>query len=310
MTSEPVAQINLVDYPIMLSDYAGKKSTKATMAVNTTPSSNIYRDGCYVSLTDYYYIVGNFTYTTTDNYPTNNPTVKTNIMALRYNGFDMFQVIGAFASTAVNDAIYGIRYCPETDDLLVFGNFSTPEPMMLKIHKTTGAKKTWVGPGALVGGDELTYDYSDTINSIYIYPNGDILVAGNFYKDSSDPTLPRYMMKMDKDGVPYGSGDFLYYRTINGVSSVNVMHVIQYGVNIDKILVSEYNSIDGFYLSMINSDGSLDATFDRPVFDFNRQVYSILSLKDGNILIGGDFTTVNGVARNGLALLDPTGTLL
>ena len=42
----------------------------------------------------------------------------------------------------------------------------------------------------------------------------------------------------------------------------------------------------------------------RPVF--NQQVKALATLPDGRIVAGGDFSTVNGVAENGLVVLDPT----
>ncbi|MDB6023703.1 MAG: hypothetical protein JWQ04_3560 [Pedosphaera sp.] len=52
--------------------------------------------------------------------------------------------------------------------------------------------------------------------------------------------------------------------------------------------------------------GGVDTTFNVVV---NNTVYSLLTRSDGKILIGGSFTTVAGVSRNGLARLYPDGTL-
>ncbi|MGN6743892.1 MAG: delta-60 repeat domain-containing protein, partial [Amnibacterium sp.] len=49
--------------------------------------------------------------------------------------------------------------------------------------------------------------------------------------------------------------------------------------------------------------GQFIPTF-KPVF--NQEVKALATLPDGRIVAGGDFTTVNGVAENGLVVLDPT----
>ena len=61
-----------------------------------------------------------------------------------------------------------------------------------------------------------------------------------------------------------------------------------------KVLVGGY--------ARLNADGSPDSSF-HPVTAVNGAVRSIALQADGNILIGGDFTTVNGVARPYVARL-------
>jgi uncharacterized delta-60 repeat protein len=55
------------------------------------------------------------------------------------------------------------------------------------------------------------------------------------------------------------------------------------------------------------ADGSLDATFTAP--EFNSVGSDIAVQSDGKILVAGFFTTVNGVARTGVARLNSDGTL-
>lgn len=56
------------------------------------------------------------------------------------------------------------------------------------------------------------------------------------------------------------------------------------------------------------TDGSVDATFDSSV-GANGTVYAVLVQPDGKIVIGGGFTTYNGVAREYLARLNADGSL-
>jgi uncharacterized delta-60 repeat protein len=61
-------------------------------------------------------------------------------------------------------------------------------------------------------------------------------------------------------------------------------------------------------LTRLNSDGTLDATF---LFSHTRtnSVFSIALQPDQKIVIGGRFATINGTSRNGIARLNPDGTL-
>jgi len=61
-------------------------------------------------------------------------------------------------------------------------------------------------------------------------------------------------------------------------------------------------------IARLNADGSLDTSF-APGSGANNVVRAIAVQADGNILIGGDFTLVNGAARNRLARLKPDGSV-
>ncbi|MAT45084.1 MAG: hypothetical protein CL609_22355 [Anaerolineaceae bacterium] len=66
------------------------------------------------------------------------------------------------------------------------------------------------------------------------------------------------------------------------------------------------NGVERRYLARLNSDGSLDASFNANVGD---DVYSIAQQPDGKILIGGYFEYVNGVAHKSIARLNSDGSL-
>jgi uncharacterized delta-60 repeat protein len=62
-------------------------------------------------------------------------------------------------------------------------------------------------------------------------------------------------------------------------------------------------------LVRLNTDGTLDATFNPGGAGPNGTVNSIVALDSGKLLIGGSFTTYNGVARNRAARINSDGTL-
>ncbi|MGI8788391.1 MAG: FG-GAP-like repeat-containing protein [Pyrinomonadaceae bacterium] len=77
-----------------------------------------------------------------------------------------------------------------------------------------------------------------------------------------------------------------------------------------KILVigyfTDYNGTPRREIARLNSDGSLDASFNPTV---NSSVYAIALQADGKILIGGSFGSVNGATRTGIARLNADGSL-
>jgi hypothetical protein len=81
-----------------------------------------------------------------------------------------------------------------------------------------------------------------------------------------------------------------------------------------KIMVAgfftSYNGTSVNRLCRLNSDGSLDTTFNTGGSGFNNLVYGINLLNDGNLLISGYFTTYNGTTANRIVKLSLNGTLL
>ncbi|MGI8641452.1 MAG: FG-GAP-like repeat-containing protein [Pyrinomonadaceae bacterium] len=69
------------------------------------------------------------------------------------------------------------------------------------------------------------------------------------------------------------------------------------------------NSSRKSFLVRLNSDGTLDTSFNAGGSGPNLSVYDIIVLADGKLLIGGSFTAYNGKAKNGLARLNSDGSL-
>ncbi|HEX4823961.1 MAG TPA: immunoglobulin domain-containing protein [Candidatus Polarisedimenticolaceae bacterium] len=62
-------------------------------------------------------------------------------------------------------------------------------------------------------------------------------------------------------------------------------------------------------IARLNADGSLDRTFMNGMAGANGTIWAMLVQPDGKILIGGDFTMVDGVARTRIARLNADGSL-
>lgn len=69
-----------------------------------------------------------------------------------------------------------------------------------------------------------------------------------------------------------------------------------------------YNGTARNNIARLNSDGSLDATFN-PGTGANNIIYTTCGQVDGKVIIGGNFTSYDGTARNYFARLNSNGTL-
>ena len=69
------------------------------------------------------------------------------------------------------------------------------------------------------------------------------------------------------------------------------------------VVAGDFTAINGtnrFRYARLRTSGSLDTGFD-PGLGANNSVYSLAIQADNHIILGGDFTKVNGVARSGVA---------
>ncbi len=76
---------------------------------------------------------------------------------------------------------------------------------------------------------------------------------------------------------------------------------------------TQINGVDRNNIARLNSDGTVDTTFNPPCLARNgflyAWVYAAAIDQDGKVLMGGDFTHVNGLPRNYLVRLNANGSL-
>jgi uncharacterized delta-60 repeat protein len=140
------------------------------------------------------------------------------------------------------------------------------------------------------------------VNSIAHQPDGKILIGGNF--SSYNGTSRNRIARLNSDG----SIDFSFDPGIGANGEILILILLPGG----KILIggnfSNYYGISRNRIARLNSDGSLDASFN-PGTGANAGVFSIGLQSDGKILIGGAFTSYNGTGRNRIARLNSDGSL-
>src|SRR3990172_3061964 len=132
--------------------------------------------------------------------------------------------------------------------------------------------------------------------------NGKILIGGNFTQYNG--TGRNYIARINTDGSLDATFD-----PGTGANSAVAEICIQTD---DQILIggyfTQYNGTGRNRIARINTDGSLDATFD-PGTGANGTIMAIAIQTDGKIIIGGWFTQYNGTGRNYIARINTDGSL-
>jgi uncharacterized delta-60 repeat protein len=142
------------------------------------------------------------------------------------------------------------------------------------------------------------------IYSIAVQPDGKILVGGLIVLNYAGATpVTTTIARLNTDGTfdsSFNSG------TINS-------NVIKIALQADgKVLIigsfTVINGVSRRSIARLNDNGSLDTTFNSGT-GANLPVFSIFLKPDGKILIGGVFSSINGIDRNGIAQLNSDGSL-
>jgi uncharacterized delta-60 repeat protein len=175
--------------------------------------------------------------------------------------------------------------------ILVGGDFTTYNGITIKKIarlNTDGSLDNTFNPGT---------GFSSIVNCISIQSDGKILVGGDF--STFNGTGKRRIARLNSDG----SYDDSFNIGTGFDSDVNTITVQSDG----KIIVggefTSYNEVEANRIVRLNSDGSLDNTFNIGT-GFNSDVRAISVQSDGKILVGGYFSSYNGILRNRMARLE------
>ncbi len=140
------------------------------------------------------------------------------------------------------------------------------------------------------------------IQDIALQSDGKIIIGGAF--TSYNGTSINRIARLNSDGTLDGS----FNPGSGATSTVFSISLQSDGKIVIGGLFFMYNGTARSRIARINSDGSLDATFN-PGTGANNNVTTTAVLSTGKVLIGGSFTAYNGTARNYIAQLNSNGTL-
>jgi uncharacterized delta-60 repeat protein len=157
-------------------------------------------------------------------------------------------------------------------------------------------------PGAI----DLTFDPGTGANnyvmSTAVQNDGKIIIGGYF--TSYNGTTISSLARLNTDGSIDGT-----FNSGTGPNNTVLSIAIQ---SDGKIIIggwfTSYNGTARNYIARLNSNGSVDATFN-PGTGANSVIHAIAIQSDGKIVIGGEFTSYNGTARNRIVRLYSDGSI-
>ena len=270
-----------------------------------TPSNNIIRLNSDGSIDNTFVIGGGFnagvnTMLIKDNgslliggdFTTYKPTYISKIIRLNTNGLydgSLFYKIG-FNSEVNTIALQS------DGKILVGGNFGTydgtPSNYIIRLNPDGSIDDTFVIGGGFNGG----------VNTIQIQSDGKILVGGGF--SSYDSVSSSGIIRLNSDG----SIDNTFVVGNGFDSSVFTIQIQSDG----KILAgggfTSYSGTSSNYIIRLNSDGSIDDTFDIGE-GFDGVVNTIVLQSDEKIIVGGDFINYDSITSKKIIRLNSDGSI-
>jgi len=273
--------------------YVARINTDGSIDTSFEPSPNAAVTTLAVQSDGGIVMGGNFTQLT----PTNTATTNLNCLA-RVN------LDGSLDSTLAPDTTGRVSATAlqSNGQILIGGNFTS----------INGVTRNFLARLNANGSLDATFApvINGAVDAILVQPNGQIVIGGGF--TNVDGISRYYVARLNADGTLDG------VFNPNPNSTVNAM-VLQSNGQI--ILAGAFNSFapDGStitttrdYLARVNSDGSLDPSWDP---EPSGQVFAMAVQSDGKLIVGGEFTsfpTYNGASsdgRNYIARLNTDGTL-
>ncbi len=180
--------------------------------------------------------------------------------------------------------------------IIIAGNFYSyndkAPAVMARLHQDGSTDTSFMLPGSPTG-----------VLCTALQPDGKIL-AGGYFSPGSGTAF--HIRRINSDGSVDASFAFGNLTTFGYARKI----VIQPD---GKILVagafSSYNGYSHNDLLRLMPDGSIDPSFTAPTFNLSSQsIFSIALQEDGKILIGGDFTQMNGSMVGRIVRLNSDGT--
>lgn len=185
----------------------------------------------------------------------------------------------------------------ENAKTMVFGNFK----------KFNGTSASRIAKLLEDGSSDPEFNLGQTgannlIKTAVLQPDGKIILGGNFTKYNE--TLINRIVRILPDGTADPS-----FNITSGCNSQVYALAIQPD---EKIIVAggftKYNDVNAGRIVRLTSDGSRDTSFN-PGLGADAIIESVLIQPDGKILLGGRFTTFDGIAFSHLVRLNSNGSI-
>lgn len=154
------------------------------------------------------------------------------------------------------------------------------------------------------GADDIIYSVTE------FEADGKIVIGGDF--GSFDGQVRPNVARLNLDGTLDTFFDTVSLSLDGGPASIRSVSAVTNGVHLGKVIVGgRFDEIGGtnrVNIARLNIDGSVDTSFDVGTGP-NNFVHVVAAQNDGRVVIGGEFTEVDGVARNHIARLNEDGSV-
>lgn len=191
------------------------------------------------------------------------------------------------------DWVHGMALCPATGKIVVGGGFtsfngSSAAARLVRLNLN----------GSLDTSFSVGTGFNNRVNAIVTLADGKMIVGGNFTTYRGETV--NYLVKLNVDGTRDTS-----FNTGTGFTSNVLCLKLQHD---GKILVggsfTTFNGVSVVRLARLNTDGTLDTAFNTNIgTGANGDVRAITIRAFGGIIVGGNFTTFNGVTVNRIVAL-------
>ena len=207
-----------------------------------------------------------------------------------------------YSSLGFNNTVYALTLTPN-NQLLVGGDFTmadgVPRQRLARLNSDGSLDPAFLLPSDTSGA-------ADSVRAIALQADGRILVGGLF--TSFNTQTYNHIARLNPDG----SLDSLFNPGAGADNAVYALSETFVGGNTKIVVGGAFANIGGTPINGIarlNSDGTLDSTFN-PGLGANGTVYALAVQGDGKVVIGGNFTAVNGnTGFNHIARLNTDGSL-
>jgi len=157
---------------------------------------------------------------------------------------------------------------------------------------------------------QFNYGYGvnrGSVNTSASQPDGKMIIGGDF--TSYNGSTRNGIIRLNSDGSldpSFNPGTGIYSGTGAYLNTITIQPD-------GKILIggyfSSYNGTAKSFLARLNTNGSLDSTFNPSGTGPNASISKIILQPDGKILMCGAFTSYNGITINRIARLNADGSL-
>ena len=194
-----------------------------------------------------------------------------------------------------NSTVYAVRVQP--DGRTVFGGdftaYNTFPRNRIARMLANGQIDTSFDP--LDGADQF-------ISTMVLDPTNNIIIGGAF--NSYNRNIRNKIARIKTDG----SLDTSFNPGVGANGTVWKVALQSDGKFLIGGEFSLFNQTNRSHVARLNSDGSLDFSFD-PGAGANGPIYDLAPQTDGKVVIGGQFSTVSGISRSCIARLNADGSL-